>query len=383
MPDSELMPQNPSYEQNLCYTAREDRNFVNSLICSEGVAGLTNTSLNPFKVNAVVGTSLDVTVEPGRAFIDSDSSSHGMYQVWSSSQVTLTLDANSTNQVYARVYSTEQGDAGGTRWQLETTTASLPLPMDRCLLLATVVTNSNDVVSVVDRRVPAENCGSTPATDFVSYTTPGVYGPGSGGFDPEDYPGASTFIVEVVGGGGGSGATFNNSGGPLSSGGGGGGGYAKSFIDASSLYGNGIVTVTVGAGGTAGLAAGLVPGGTGGTSSFGSLVVAGGGGGGTSTQSTAGLTAGGSRGIASAGDILIDGSNGGLGSRAGSGPNAVGLPTGVGGASFLSGTVNPANDAAGTPGSKWGGGAGGVCNTEFSRTGGAGADGAVFIQIVY
>ena len=82
-------------------------------------------------------------------------------------------------------------------------------------------------------------------------------------------------IVELVGGGGGAGGSTDAY---FASGGGAGGGYAKKVIPASAL--GATETVTIGAGGSAGVGSTNSAGGVGGTTSFGSYVSATGGSGG-------------------------------------------------------------------------------------------------------
>lgn len=129
-------------------------------------------------------------------------------------------------------------------------------------------------------------------------------------FTKASYPGLKALKVIAIGGGGGGGGAESTATTSVSIGGsGGGGGYAESFItNIDSLASS--VSVTVGAGGTAGTIASPTSG-NGGASSFGALVVAGGGTGGIGGISNPingvnrNLSVPG--GTATAGDILIPG----------------------------------------------------------------------------
>jgi hypothetical protein len=111
-------------------------------------------------------------------------------------------------------------------------------------------------------------------TGYVFVST--VYFTSSGTFTKADYPWLRAIRVKVQGGGGGGGGVAAASGSNSSvSGGGGGGAYGEKFItDIAGLDSS--VTVTVGAGGSAG-AAGNNAGSAGGNSSFGAVVSANGG----------------------------------------------------------------------------------------------------------
>lgn len=174
-------------------------------------------------------------------------------------------------------------------------------------------------------------------------------------------PNVTTVEVEVWGGGGGGGSGT----GPTTGGSGGaGGGYCLKRV--SGLVPGASISVTVGAGGTAGVAS---DGGAGGTSSFGTYCSATGGEGGKS--SVAGTNEGAYGGVGIGGDlnlrgqtsepnIDLAGSAGGMGARGGSGGFA-GVANGGG-----FGTV---------PGGGGGGGDNGV-----SVPGGAGGGGLVIVR---
>lgn len=128
---------------------------------------------------------------------------------------------------------------------------------------------------------------------------------------------ANTLSVEIicVGGGGGSGGADATSGAaPLActGGGGGGGSYAYNYLDASGI--GAAETVTVGAAGIQGSAAGG-NGGAGGVTTFGAHVNAGGGNGGSGAVQVGGFRngQGGAGGVAATGAIKINGGDGGAG----------------------------------------------------------------------
>jgi hypothetical protein len=181
-----------------------------------------------------------------------------------------------------------------------------------------------------------------------------------------------TLNVEVTGGGGGSGGcnglTYNCG----TSGGGGG----KSIRRITGLTVGASVTVTVGAGGTAGTYSPFAEPGDGGQSSFGSYCTANGG---TQGQTANGTlpTYGGGGGSAASGDVNLRGGsagtfwvqNGGAVTRA-AGGSAAGNPAQQPGS----------GDGAGVSGPNPGDGAGGaVTETGASYNGAAGAAGLVYI----
>lgn len=195
----------------------------------------------------------------------------------------------------------------------------------------------------------------------------------------------------VAAGGGGSGGAVATAAGESSMGGGGGGGAtARARIAAALLPAT--VAVTVGAGGTAGVATAGVAGGAGGTSSFGTLLTATGGAGGVCRAASAvmhGADAG--NGSVTIGGtitgILHGGSAGALGWG---GDNGLGI-SGGGGASHLGGggrgqrTTAAGQGLTGLGGRNYGGGAAGSINSggAAARVGAAGAQGIVFIEEYY
>lgn len=208
----------------------------------------------------------------------------------------------------------------------------------------------------------------------------------SGTFTKATYPLGTKVHVRCVGGGGGGGGCQINAAGNNSAGGAGGGGaYAESWLDTSALATS--VTVTVGAGGTAGGTAGSGTAGNGGDSSFGAHVVAGGGvgGGNGGTGTTWFFVTGGAGGTASAGDVQMDGSAGTHGIRNGtsyiSGQQAGG--TGGAAAGFGGGGGASGVNAVGSIGRDYGGGGGGSSSaaSTAARNGIAGAPGLVIVDI--
>jgi hypothetical protein len=184
--------------------------------------------------------------------------------------------------------------------------------------------------------------------------------------------GIRTLLVFCLGGGGGgTGAAASYAVG----GGGGGGGAAIELID---VTGTASETVTIGAGGAGGSTAGG-NGSTGGTSSFGAFCSATGGTGGTgqTASNSQAMTQGGAGGAGSGGLLNLTGSPGNYGSREG---GTIGK-SGNGGASLLGGGGLGLNGSAnGNPGTSPGSGGGGCStNSATARSGGAGADGIVWV----
>jgi len=78
----------PNWLQGGCYTAREDRLILQTIVCDEGVADLTSD------LEVTEGAAgMQVDVSGGGAFVYGDNiSDQGVYHVYSDSQVTRTLD---------------------------------------------------------------------------------------------------------------------------------------------------------------------------------------------------------------------------------------------------------------------------------------------------
>ena len=226
----------------------------------------------------------------------------------------------------------------------------------------------------------------TPSYNFVST----LYLTSTTTFTKATYPWLRAIRVKCQGGGGGGGGVANPSAGNVAiANGGGGGAYAESFItNISGLAAS--VTVTVGAGGTAG-AAGANNGGAGGTSSFGTAVSANGGALGT-TQAAAvppgnvtftGLALG---ATTATGDITIVGED----SQFGHAPDTANLVTSVGGNSVLgrsrrgqSNRTGGGFSSAGFAGQGYGAGGNGAASGQNAGAvaGGAGAPGIVIIEL--
>jgi hypothetical protein len=230
---------------------------------------------------------------------------------------------------------------------------------------------------------------STSATSAYSFVQT-LYFTSSGSFTKETYPWLRAIKVKTVGGGGGGAGAGATAAGEINVGGAGGGATtAESFItDIAGLASS--VTVTVGAGGSGGV--GLANGTQGGESSFGDgeayeVSAEGGNFGSTiSVGSVPRITGNGGpsqqNGI---GDIIIPGSSGvprsmqnssaGVVLRPGGGFSSMGM--GADGGTSVSGSN-------GSAGFKYGAGGNGGMNTQnqaTARTGGAGTDGIVIIEL--
>lgn len=210
-----------------------------------------------------------------------------------------------------------------------------------------------------------------------------VYFDANGTFTKASYPGLKAVVVHCQGGGGaGGGAVATLATGCSSGGGGQGGNYARKAILAASLLTS--ETVTRGAGGT-GVSSGN--GNPGGTSSFGSHCSAAGGAGGIEGASTTGTwasTISGTPITTASGDIVRQGDAGGFGMVNGTGNFAL---AGGGGASMWGGASqarHPGGGGDGFAGVAYGGGGGGGANKNSQgagRSGGAGANGRVWVDI--
>jgi len=175
--------------------------------------------------------------------------------------------------------------------------------------------------------------------------------------------GLKYITVEVQAGGAGSDGTDSDSEQDYTNGGG-AGGYSRKLILAASL--GATETVTIGAGGTAGVGGSTTtPAGAGGTSSFGSHCSATGG------NAQVG-------GIGSDGDINCKGGGGSSGAEVGSSGEGSILFAGAGGSSVLGGGGNPGT-STGVAGGVYGGGAGGAIGTLDGNNGGAGGAGIVIV----
>lgn len=215
--------------------------------------------------------------------------------------------------------------------------------------------------------------GSLGLRQRVIFHTPGEHI-----FDPAAYPYAARIFVRVQAAGGGSAGAVAEAGELVARPGAAGGGYSESLIEMSSL--GGPVTVTVGAGGAAGV--GNTPGGDGGDSSFGTLVVALGGQGGTANM-TSGNTLGTTTGIAAP-----TAGTGGHIMGGGAGHGAIRLTgtqgmAGAGGDSHLGhgGYGRGTNGPGSLPRGRGGGAGGALAIGAASQDGAQGGDGIVIIDL--
>lgn len=188
--------------------------------------------------------------------------------------------------------------------------------------------------------------------------------------------GTKSIIVEIVGGGGAGGGAPTTGAGSGSLGGGGGAGlYSKKLIT-SGFSG---VTVTVGAGGVAGISTG----GNGGTTSFGAIFSATGGLGGNVAGASGGnfIANGGAGGVSGAGtpDFSVWGGIGGVGLGYYSSTGI--MIGGSGGTSYFGAGGNGSANNVGGVGQAPGSGGGGSSNLASlsARVGGVGATGVVII----
>lgn len=183
------------------------------------------------------------------------------------------------------------------------------------------------------------------------------------------------YKVTVVGGGGGAGGAKSTSATYRAMSGGGGG--AGCAIKTIFINKNTSITVTIGAGGIAGVGTTPTYGGVGGTSSFGEFCSATGGGGGVSVTATTVSIAAGACGSGS-------GTNGNINIRGGAGETGKIYPIqgGVGGTSYFCGGTNgqSIDNTIGYTGLNFGGGGGGAVAFNSTVNGGAGAGGIVIIE---
>ena len=216
-----------------------------------------------------------------------------------------------------------------------------------------------------------------------------IYFTSSGTFTKATYPWLRAIRIKAVGGGGGSGGTSATSSSQgCAANGGGGGCYAETFYtDIASLASS--VTVTIGAGGTAGSATPSA-GGTGGTTSFGSLLTAGGGGGsvaqGALTYAYSDAFINNGSGTATGADFIVEGQDGFAGMVLT--PTAAtyqgGGKGGAGGGTFLGvgGTSSSAAAGGGNVGTYGGGGGGRYSGASSAANGGhAGAAGVCIVEL--
>jgi hypothetical protein len=193
-------------------------------------------------------------------------------------------------------------------------------------------------------------------------------------FTKATFPEAAHLRIRAIGGGGGSaGSPLSSAGQVIGQSGGSSGSYSESVVNVSSLAAS--ETITVGAGGAAGVS-GFGSGGTGGQSSFGSIVTAPGGLGSSQEMNDLGpnptVTTPTQAGVLGVGQIRVRGH---IGQSAIRHSNTV-ISGGTGGGSVIGADV-----AAGTAGRDYGGGAGGSVTSTGAVPGFAGAAGVVIVEI--
>jgi hypothetical protein len=197
--------------------------------------------------------------------------------------------------------------------------------------------------------------------------------------------GAQLVLVIAIGGGGGGGGGRTNAT-TVGGGGGGGGAYHYALLHASRLAAT--ETVTIGAGGTAGVvgAAGGTNGGAGGNTVFGSgtygHVLAGGGGGGGGAIDPSGGGGGGSLGQGGVGSPAGGAGVGGhaTGGNGGTDPNGSAQSAEFGGGGGGAGNTGAAGTASPGGGSLHGGGGGGSARDGTGGTSSAGGASGTFAQ---
>jgi hypothetical protein len=198
------------------------------------------------------------------------------------------------------------------------------------------------------------------------FTTSGSYTPTSG---------MEYCIIECIGGGAGAGGCANTA--NLSIAGSGGAGSYSRILATDTTIGAS-QTVTIGAGGTGGLA-GNNDGNAGDDTSVGTICI--GKGGSAGAGSNNGFSAGGAGGVAGTGDITSVGANGAPGVAGNSTANIITTNGGGNSVYGAGGAVHAALTGAGGNGDNYGsGGAGGSCfGSSGAAAGGAGSSGFVII----
>lgn len=128
-----MAEQQPTYVDDMCYSANDLRLMQGGLVCSEGVGAFSQ-----LLVTQTTPASADVTVSEGHAFVYNDSagSDGGMYHVYNDGPVTLTVPLNSSgvdrlDSIWVQICDSEYAPvtSGFTLYYLE---GSLVAPSDGC-----------------------------------------------------------------------------------------------------------------------------------------------------------------------------------------------------------------------------------------------------------
>jgi hypothetical protein len=391
--------QNPTYIQDICYTARDDRLQMAGMLSSEGVSSFTS-----LRVTQQTSPAKSVEISAGHAYVNNDQDTSagegGYYHVYNDSPIVVTVSDNisgSTRTDYVWLKITDTAYVAGTSGaSIVINQTSAPSDGSTYYRLATLaVPNGFTSIQGYPSGFGATDNQITDSRDLFSLAgrsgliAQRIY-TASGTFDKADYPGLKSVRVRVVGGGGAGGgaeATVTTPSSTGSSGAGGGaGGYAEAVLLASALGTS--ETVTIGAGGTGVSGA---TGNNGSASSFGSLVAAGGGNGGAriGANSGEGANFGGSGGTGTApvsGGILMSGNTGAVALRL----DANTLIGGTGGSSVLGAGGNgrssntDASQAGIAAAANTGGGGGGAANgggPQSAVAGGNGGSGIVIVDV--
>lgn len=390
----------PSFIQDLCYTANDDRLILGGLVCGEGVA-----SFDDLRVTQTLPTANNqVIVSAGHLFIRADQNStneeDGYYHVYNDADFPITIPNNAsplTYVVWARICDFQYTSVPSTGTLVLGSAGVTTEPSDDCTYykLATIAAPASFTsisgepeyfgdqdADITDNRSMYTLCGNagTLREELVLTNTAG------GTFDKASYPWLKSIRVRMVGGGGGGGGagTVGVAGYISVGGGGGGGGYCERVFPVDEIP-VGPNAWDVGTGGTGSTAN---AGGTdGGNTTFLGMTAGGGDKGvGVADAEFGNQVEGSAGGTATGGDINIPGSDGGgtTSARISGVSRSYG---GAGGASQLGGTngsfVGSADNTPGSVGKLYGGGGGGTAadNLAQNGTGGAGAAGVLIIEL--
>lgn len=384
----------PTYAQDLCYTAQDDRLVLGGLVCEEGVQSFTG-----LRVTQDSGADMNVVVSPGGAWVanDNDGSDdeQGMYHVFSTAVKTIPIDPNAsgvtrTDTIWLRVCDTAFSIAPS-GFEIYYLPNDSTAPGDGCsyyLLATLLVPNAVAAITgepanfgetdglITDNRNLFSTCGGGGLREIVVFNA-------SDTFDKGDYPWLKSVRVRgIAAGGAGGGAPATTVSESSCGAGGASGEYGEVALDVQELAAS--ETVTIGASGAGAAGAG---GGTGSDTSFGAhLVLEGGPGGAVISAGTVPAFARGGVGVGGGvGDFTVRGAAGEKAARgsatsvgAGSGGTGPFGGSGVGDTAFSSGGATggaaEANSGAG------GGGAHNV-GSNGARPGGAGGSGLIIVEL--